>query len=350
MTLVAVAAIHLAIVGNGLNSINEREAMTTDQLKTLFENDLRHKLEPLEALRLEALRRRKFLGLAVLGFFGAVVFDLATSATVFVLLALMLGGWAYFNQKHNQFRTTYKQHIMQSLLAHIEPSLTWDPNRKLSKETFERSGLYLDRCDGFESDDFISGTVGEAKVVMSEIEASKLISSGSGSSSKHHVFFAGLFCEIDVPMNEDICTFVLSDRDDGPTLREKLWDRFFKIQIGKRVRMGHSEFDQQYEVYSDDLDTAKQLLTDELIERVLTFRRESEFSSLSLSQVNGKLYIAISHWKELFEPKLDEPAGEFEAVAEIYRELDFLIGTIHSLGLTKPMAQPMTEQSTSATA
>ena len=51
MTLVAVAAIHLAIVGNGLNSKNEREAMTTDQLKTLFENDLRHKLEPLEALR-----------------------------------------------------------------------------------------------------------------------------------------------------------------------------------------------------------------------------------------------------------------------------------------------------------
>ncbi|MGR5111146.1 hypothetical protein [Vibrio jasicida] len=81
--------------------------MTTDQLKTLFENDLRHKLEPLEALRLEALRRRKFLGLAVLGFFGTVVFDLTTSAMMFVLLALMLGGWAYFNQKHNQFRTTY---------------------------------------------------------------------------------------------------------------------------------------------------------------------------------------------------------------------------------------------------
>jgi hypothetical protein len=66
--------------------------------------------------------------------------------------------------------------------------------------------------------------------------------------------------------------------------------------------------------------------------------------------VNGKLYIAISHWKELFEPKLDEPAGEFEAVAEIYRELDFLIGTIHSLGLAKPMVQPMAESSTLATA
>ncbi|APP08849.1 DUF3137 domain-containing protein [Vibrio harveyi] len=314
--------------------------MTTDQLKTLFENDLRHKLEPLEALRLEALRRRKFLGVAVCVFFGAVAFDIATFATMFVLLALLLGGWAYFNKKHNEYRTTYKQYIMQSLLAHIEPSLTWDPSRKLDKDTFERSGLYLDRCDGFESDDFISGTIGEAKVVMSEIQASKLISSGSDSSSKHHVFFAGLFCEIDVPMNENICTFVLTDRDDTPTLREKLWDSFFKIQIGKRVRLGNPEFDQQYEVYSDDLDTAKQLLTDELIERVLTFRRESEFSSLSLSQVNGKLYIAISHWKELFEPKLDEPAGEFEAVAEIYRELDFLIGTVRSLDLMRPMMEP----------
>lgn len=84
---------------------------------------------------------------------------------------------------------------MQSLLAHIEPSLTWDPSRKLDKDTFERSGLYLDRCDGFESDDFISGTIGEAKVVMSEIQASKLISSGSDSSSKHHVFLRGCFAK-----------------------------------------------------------------------------------------------------------------------------------------------------------
>jgi len=200
----------------------------------------------------------------------------------------------------------------------------WDGN------VIYRSGE-IDRWTG---EDYVEGMLGTTAVKFSEVHAeykeiSEYCCDEEGymeTSIRYYSIFEGLFFIFE--LNQDVNGFTIVLPKNNKITRS----------IGTVVRLGYSEFDREFVVYSDNPIMARQILSPSLIRRILTFHRQLG-NAVCLSIFKGQLYLGITSRQDLFEaPSIFKSLLEdFEYVYEYLEYMYFAKDLVEELNLNTPL-------------
>ena len=85
-------------------------------------------------------------------------------------------------------------------------------------------------------------------------------------------------------------------------------------------------------MYSDDQVESRYILSPSLMERILSFKKQTK-KSIQLSFIDSRLYVTVPYSKALFEPKLFGEMIDFSDVQEYHNDLGLVISIAETLNL-----------------
>lgn len=306
--------------------------MKSEQLKTLFEQQLKPKLATLESARLATLKKKNALAISAAAFFVTVLSDIGSGPLLLMLFAIMSYCIFAFKFSWDRFRGDYKKQIMNTLLSEIDPSLFWQKAECVSQTRFQQSGLFHKKIDSYSGEDLIYGELAGFKVEMSELCVEQIIPRTEGSSLRRPIF-EGLFFAAQSAVEYSHYSYILFAESAEATIKEKLFGNPHNTRIGQVVELADSEFSKYFKVISSEQERIRQILTPELMAKLVDYRKQRLGMPLSLSFVGHNIYIAIAEGRELFEPKLDVSVTNFELVQDLFIDLAFFTSLLQELGL-----------------
>ena len=85
---------------------------------------------------------------------------------------------------------------------------------------------------------------------------------------------------------------------------------------GQRVATNDPDFDRHFVVYSNVPDTARGILKRTVIDSILGYRKDLQ-QAIYFSFVHNTAYVALSHRKSVFEPRIYRNVVNFDSLASI---------------------------------
>jgi hypothetical protein len=263
------------------------------ELKTLYDDYLKSKLEGFEkqrkVIRIKVTLLITVLSIPIIGLlilFAGIDTDDGGEG-IGDLIGLILA-WGYYTYAKiiASYRKNFKAKIIQRIVALFDEELTYYPKKNITRTEFRTSKLerywpYFNRWSG---EDYIEGTFGNTAVKFSEI----FVKYSDGENT--NTIFKGLFFIVDFNKHFEGFTLVLPEGTDGDD--------------GQLVKLEDPAFERAFVVYSDNQITARYVLSPSLMQRIYGFYRELHKRDVSLSFVDGTLYIAIPVSEPIFEPTI----------------------------------------------
>lgn len=232
------------------------------------------------------------------------------------------------------YREEYKKRIIARIANFVDEGLTYTPEATVPRSEFVKSEIFPLSCDKYDGEDHFRGKFGKTDIEFSEVVAKHRNTSGSGSNKKdnYSIIFRGLFIIADFNKHFKTHTVVL------PDTAERLFGKFgqklqtLNLTRGKLIRLEDPEFEKEFCVYGDDQVEARYILTPSLMERILTFKHKWN-TSVYLSFLDSKVYIAIRMFKNLFETRLFKSVVDYDFMEDNLRFLTLLTGIVEDLNL-----------------
>jgi len=202
-------------------------------------------------------------------------------------------------------------------------------------DLYMESNIFMtspDRCTG---EDHVSGRIGETNLEFSELQTeyrTETRDKNGNLQESWHVIFKGLFLVADFNKNFTGCTVVL------PDTAERLFGFIGKaiqsmnVMRGKLIKLEDPEFEKYFVVYGEDQIMARYILSTSLMERITEFRKKTN-RPIYLSFVNSKVFVAITHTENMFEPKLFSSIVDFDVIRKYYDDLELGAGIVEELDL-----------------
>ena len=167
-----------------------------ENFKNFYEKELQDQLMPLELKRKKAKQfsiiGSLFLVTAIILFFVASKGE-SVAAAVIALIALIpaiILFIIYYNKK-NHYTAEFKETIVSEIIHFIDPSFHYSPHAAISREDYERSGLFLQNPDRYSGDDYTEGTHDKTFFCFSELHTEYRVTNGKQTSWV--TIFKGLF-------------------------------------------------------------------------------------------------------------------------------------------------------------
>lgn len=298
-------------------------------------SDLLPQLEELEGLRQQQYNgAKKWVSLCI----GTGVLTVLAFIAIRHPAALVVGGLIaaafYFGGYYTAERkyiNEFKDKVFSKIVAAINPGLTYNKSQYISKENFYASKIFTETANRYSGEDHISGMVGKTEIYFSEIEA-KERRQGNKGRTYYVTFFKGLFMIADFHKNFNGHTLVLPDTAEKifGFLGKKLqsWN-FSREQV---VHMEDAEFEKEFVVYSNDQVEARYILSTSMIQRILEMKKKYN-TSVYLSFINSKVFIALKQNQNLFEPDFKEKITNSDYIQKFYNELGACLSIVDDLNL-----------------
>ncbi|MEN8217774.1 MAG: DUF3137 domain-containing protein [Pseudomonadota bacterium] len=198
-------------------------------------------------------------------------------------------------------KINFKKDIISSIVTFVDDKLSFEPEKQIPLEELKASGLWK-KYRQLGGEDYIQGTLEHT-----EMKCFQVYTQGSKKTSE------GLFF---------IFNFNLSFKGVTVVLPRRWWQFFRKESLTwggtelNLIDLADSEFEQKYLVYSNNM--IDYVFSTGFKQCLLIFPHR-----LSLSFVNGKLYMAIAIQKDLFEAPSTSNVLNFERLQEIFEYLYF---------------------------
>lgn len=305
---------------------------TIEEFESFFNKSLKTDLENLDKRRKVIVKRFLIL---LLGIFipSVAVFILielfwgiAISIGVFLLLF-------FFWVRDKLFLNDFKQQVINRIVYFISPDLTYDPKGHVSLSEFVTSRIFLTSVDRYNGDDLVWGKIDKTEFRFSEFKAeykTTTTDSKGRTRTQWHTIFKGLFFIADFNKEFTGSTVVL------PNVFGKGFG-FMKKVMGisrreKLVSLEDPDFSKQFNVYSDDQVKARYILSTSLMSRITEFKKKHK-NNIYLSFVDSKMYLGISHTKNLFEPNYLKSLTDFSVVRDYYDDLILAVGVVEDMNL-----------------
>lgn len=307
-------------------------------LKTLYQEQLRPRLEGMEAQR-RAARNFSFLTFSCVGlvFIGVAAKDHWIG---WVLIAAGIAGAGYFGIKasglQKEYRARFKKDVVREVFTLVDGDLAYRPDHKIPHTIYADSELFLKRVDRYRGDDYCSGRHGATDFEFSELhtEYKRTTTDSKGRRrTTWHTIFHGIFFSADFHKHIRSETFVLPDRSEkwfGKTIGQ-----FFQSKSFGRddlVKLENPEFEEHFVVYSNDQVDARYILTPDMMRRILDLREKVD-KNVALAFKGTRVYVAVSYGRRLFEPRLFRSGIDFEQIEEFHTILDDTLGIVDGLNL-----------------
>ncbi|MDM8559483.1 DUF3137 domain-containing protein [Candidatus Parabeggiatoa sp. HSG14] len=298
----------------------------TNELKTFYEFFLKPNLTRLEEQRHSIVGKLKiilmiygiFMIIAVLTLWSlfttlnmCVELGLIVTAIIVAMILFSWETWYLYKKLQSDYGQNFKQIIIRPLVRFVDDGLNYEPNKIIPLKDFHASHFFKHKygkeIDKWKGEDYVEGTLGKTSIAFSEVNAQE----GIGDSSV--IIFHGLFFKFNFNLNLKGVTTVSVHKPDIMGLG-KLWS--FE---DNKILLNDPELNRHLAIYSNNPTMANQFFNNNFLHHLLAFYRRIKLP-IYLSLVDGKLYLAISVKKNLFEAKLSKPVS-FELIKE---SLDYL--------------------------
>jgi len=305
------------------------------ELKIFVRDNLTDELRELETKRKDVLKKIIMYDSALTLVYGIILYFIfqnnalpqtiqPLAVTYFLFFSLVI----YFTSRG--YTSDYKNKVIKQIVSFLEPTLTYNPETCVSRQSFYNSEIFREDATTYKGDDHVSGNIEKTSLEFSELDLS--YTTGSGKNRRTVQIFKGLFFIADFNKNFKGRTFVL------PDFAEKLFGSlgsFFQSKshsYGELVKVEDPEFEKEFVVYSNDQVEARYILSPSLIKRILDYKKKAN-KRVHLSFVDNKLYVAVSFTKNLFEPRILKSVIDFAPIQEYYEDLCLAISIVEELNL-----------------
>ena len=311
------------------------------QLKEMDDEMLAAQVKPeLEALenirheKLHALRRRQKLAIPI-----SCVCAPITGFVDFMLLIGEWGGgdggfgvsilffgllWYWVSEPKRQYAKSYKKKILPQI-AKTLGNLHYIEKGKLIVDTLKASKI-VPSYNRHDCEDYFFGEYKGTKIELSEVELK--YRSKSGDDETITTVFDGLVFLIDVP-KQIFGHTVLRPNQHG------FFEWFNEKSLGlERADLVSLEFEDIYDVYTNDQVEARYLVHPKIIENFTALSKEYEGGRLLAEYYNGRLLLMLPSKAKHFEPaSIHVEATNIKTLIELKRELVSVLSIIDELEL-----------------
>jgi hypothetical protein len=320
------------------------ETTPKETLRQFFRRELLPVLETFESRRKEIVRNLGIIigVVVVLALGAAALFHGAILATpplgLFILIpAVGLIGGAVWWYTH-EYRKEFKTEVIGRVVTYVDPSLRYRPEGAIGQGDFQASRLFTHRIDRYRGEDLVRGKLGKTEIAFSEVHAEYKTESRDSKGHRRtswHTIFKGLYFIAD--FNKDFAGLTLVVPDVAERLFGKLGQMFQSVNVtrpGELVKLEDPEFEKVFAVYGSDQVEARYILSTALMQRLLDFTKKTK-CPVHISFVRSQVHVAITTGRDLFEPKMLQPATEFGTIEEYFRDLSLATGIVEDLNLNR---------------
>lgn len=242
---------------------------------------------------------------------------LTSSLFAGLLLGVVLGITFYtilYHKMIGSYRKNYKLKVFDALVSELGNNYSYAVDGKIDDEVIRESGIFH-KFTKVKSEDLIQGKFDEYSFQMLETnlwyhkrkhDDRQWRDSNTGEAYSY--IFKGLFFVGKIPLSFPTDIWILSK--DHPKVHP-----VSRVQEGwEKVRVDHSKFRLEYDVYAADKEMAAQILQPGILDTIIKAKESvvDPKMRLELSFQNNTVYISISTLKELFEPPMKTPVTDKE--------------------------------------
>lgn len=272
--------------------------------RTFYEQELSPLLQPIEAKR-KTVKQLGLWGFLVTGLFVLfVVLSNGAAGAVYGVMAIMcfVAGiviWVSYTKQNRAFRATFKEHVVRTLIRHVDADLRYEPGKCIDKRDYKASGLFQTSPDRYTGDDYLEGVHDKTSFCCSELHTEFKVN--TGKSTHWQTIFKGLFFIGDFNKHFAGRTYVWTENDPQLNFMSRIFSSFAREL--EKVKLESAAFERRFVVYSTDQVEARYILTPSFMERVVRLYN-MQGGGVSLSFVHTKINVALSIKEDLFEPAI----------------------------------------------
>ena len=311
---------------------------TIEELKNYYDTALKDDLVGLEYERKKVAAKVRILHIicGMTAGVSALLFFVITFFTLIILIPDIIIWIVLYHKFTKNYVSSFKTDVIEKIIHFIDSKLTYEPNSRISKETYMSSKIFRTRPDRYNGDDLVYGKIDKTAITFSELHSEYKTESRSSNGTRtttYHTIFKGIFFIADFNKRFKGETFVLPDRAQKMfgNMLGNVFQSWNKMR-GQLVKMEDPEFERYFVVYGSDQIEARYILSTSLMKRITDYRK-SRGKEIYLSFINNQLFVAISYMKNLFEPKLFKTLLDFNLIKEYYEDLLMAVSIVDELNL-----------------
>lgn len=248
--------------------------------------------------------------------------------SAFGLTALVAGGiWHWVTSPKRAYAKAFKTSILPDIAALF--GLRYKIDGSLQMQEMKSSGIVpaYDRCT---SEDYFEGEHKGAKLRFAEMELKQR--RRSGKRTRYVTVFKGIGAIIDMPKNKFYGYTILVA--DGVSFGEWLREKTSKLQ---RANMVDPVFEGKYSVFTNDQTEARYLIDPAAINKLAMLgETHGTDKGLSIAYLNHRIFLMLPSSRTFFEPDIEIPATDPDALSGLQAEMTGLLGLIDHLEFYQP--------------
>jgi len=246
------------------------------------------------------------------------------------------GGGLLYRYLIKDYIAAFKESVIAPLITALDKNLTYLPDTHVPHHLFTGSKIFTQHPDKLEGNDYVHGKIDDVNIQFSDIYAQTKHKDNRGKTH-YQTLFQGLFIVADFHKNFKGSTIVLPDsaqKTFGNLVGH--WLQSHNINRGELVKMDDVAFEKKFVVYADDQIEARYILSNDLMQKLLTFQEHSKYP-VSLSFVGGNIFLAIDYNKDLFEPSIFHSLLKYKIALEYISTLHLAISIVEELKLNQKL-------------
>jgi hypothetical protein len=289
-----------------------------EQFRIFYNHTIHPELKRLDKHRQRLLRLMLFSALLMV-----VVMALLYYIRVFVVVLIASIPFvlyiSFIIHRIRTFTLDFKPRVVKLILDFIDDSplfgdLKYDPKKKIPKDIFMRSMIFGTHPAVYDGEDYIEGRIGDVEFEMCELNVKEF----SRVRERLDPVFRGIFVH---------ATFFYPPKGALLVMPIARLPQFSEV-IKDFVRNGgqnldgfvrHEKFRKVYTIYGSRNLKVNDFLPDELMDFILAYRERT--GEIYLSLFGKNCYVAITHDKDILEPKIFQSNVSFELVREFYDDI-----------------------------
>lgn len=310
LCIIIIGIIVIAVVkkvSKGVDKSNYKDYIILDNMPNDFKQ-VYDKLYEEHILELENMRKKVrireifkyiclllfFIGYFVMDFDGVLfsqTIDMVISLIGFISLILFMVLVFRSRKYKKSYKLSYKKEIVSNFIKLLNPNLEYKPitdNPQQILDYYRSANFDNKTFNKFYCDDYIEGFItDDIYLKMTDVHIRR--ETGSGKNRHVEEIFQGLFAI--TKCNKNIGTTVKTSKNKMKILEKK-----------DRVEMDSNEFEEYFDVYSQNKIVAMQILTSDIMEMLLNFYKKYQLAFEIIFE-NSTIFLRF-FTGPMFEPKI----------------------------------------------
>lgn len=233
------------------------------------------------------------------------------------------------------YRSAFKHSAIDTIVRAVEPTLTYDPDGGLSRDTFDDTGLFDRRAERFHSEDYVSGVLGATAFEFCEVLAEYEVQEqrDGKTETRFETLFRGLLFSAD--FNKSFAGWTIV----RPDLSQRFLGRFAHTLQGwsapegcELVKLEDPAFERSFCVYASDQVEARYILSPALMARLTSLGARNE-GYVHLAFRGSRVFVAIQKQGRLFEPPLFRTLLNPATIRTYYEDVQDAVALVEQLSL-----------------